>query len=81
MANTLQEASHIQLLPCEGARNTLVILQFASTLGDVGHSHHQRLERVSDVALVAEERLLLQILEALLQGKSSKAALCCSNTE
>ena len=81
MVSTLQKASHLQLLACEGTRNTLVLQQFASTLGDIGHSHHQHLERVSDAALVAEKRLLLQVLEALLQGNSSRAALCCSNSE
>ena len=81
VASNLQKASHVQLLACEGMRDTLVIQQIASTLGDVGHSHHKHLKRVSDAALVAEERLLLQILEALLQGSSSKAALCCSNSE
>ena len=81
MASTLQKASHVQLLACEGTPNTLLIQQFASTLGGIGYSHHEHLERVSDAALVAEKCLLLQILKALLQGNSNKAALCCSNSK
>lgn len=80
MVSTLQKASHVQLLACEGTCNALVIQQLASTLGDVGHSHHQRLERVSDAALVAEKGLLLQILEALLQGRTVAELSCAAAT-